>query len=1342
MPESMDARDVLLGRVFALGVLVRSGRIARGAAKGGASRNRSLEVATSVSEELLSLAAQKAYLREPATAVVLELAQQLDREQVAKSVLAAPLVQAALTCQADAATPEALLLALKLWDKLPAPVSEACPLLAAPGSLEGLFTRAHLALLVPALKASSHSHPRVHPVWQALVNLLLPAAPLAPTVDKSLAAKKKKGKTGAGAAAVPEPGAASTPSGAFREADVAAFMAVVVEGGLLTSSLERRHLAFEVVQLMLPRLPPSAAPAVLSAPLTRCLLMSLTKPDAHLHAAGRRCLSHLEQWAQGDSAARVALISTLQQHSRGRFDALSRTATVKRLAAGLDDAGCRAYFAHLQTLFLEASSPHSQGQRAGEGEGEDLTESVPGVGGAEAGAGAGLEEESAEVAAEERRRWAVEHMSSLPRQGHLAPGTRMWLQQRVLQFLLSHTLFDAPPALPALPQQQQQGVAPPPGREGGAISEGVRRLCKTRFLALLSHALQTARQQHGQRGEGEKDLQQKKRKAKKKKRKHDGESEDREEEEEEEEAKGAGEEGEQQQKVWKLLEELAMYSWQVQESAGAQVAQALSARDARALRGLKGCLQKLSASMEEATAAESEEKEKSGGKAAAVAAARPQQQLQQRVEAMAVLQGVVYLQGMLEPAGRQATSDAALDLVAVCRRAFAGHLAAFDGPADSDDKDREEEEEGEESRGSREGAGRRGGEGEEEPAAMDVLVDVLLSLLAQPSHPLRTAAEAAFAAFAEDLTPTALQDLLRVIGQQPSGGRRAPKVEEESESEDDEDDEDREDREEEELVVQADGDEEAADQESEEEDDDDSDSEDEEGAAGKVGQNGAAASSGEGGGGGILSKKEEKEKGQTEEEESEEEEEDLMDDEAMFRIDKHLEEILRQRKEAAGGSSGGGAEGGKSGGGKEERVQLEHFKLRALALLDTFMRRYPASPLALQAPLPLLEAMAVAYAPPGSPAVAGRIEGLLQQRLLRAKEYPRGAGVDYAQARKVVQLSLEVAGRTQFRQVARSAGSCSLWALKVLQGQKQQEEAGEGAAAAAAAAAEADPVVRAAFEGALEKFLVSKKCHLPRAFLEDAVSRQPWLGGAFAPTLLRHARDGRSEFVKTDALQLLLHIVQRRPPIESLPGALEPHLKELMALVQRLLVAESGKVDRRATALRFCAVTLDGVPALYPGTPLGKLVDVRAMAGAVASARDLLGGATTQGKGKGKILALLKRVDDVLRRVASAPSPGAAAAAGVSAGSKGGKKPHAQKQEELESETRVVGEPATEHAEKNGKSKKRKEKKAAEGVAAAGEASLPAAALPEKHLRGNGVLRAAKKSKRSGSNVESKRIYE
>ena len=79
----------------------------------------------------------------------------------------------------------------------------------------------------------------------------------------------------------------------------------------------------------------------------------------------------------------------------------------------------------------------------------------------------------------------------------------------------------------------------------------------------------------------------------------------------------------------------------------------------------------------------------------------------------------------------------------------------------------------------------------DEPHWMDVLVDILLSLLgrsgdALPFGPLREACEAVFRAFAEQVTSQGFADLVRVVQQPPEG--QADEEEDEDVFEDDDED--------------------------------------------------------------------------------------------------------------------------------------------------------------------------------------------------------------------------------------------------------------------------------------------------------------------------------------------------------------------------------------------------------------------------------------------------------------------------------------------------------------------------------------------------------------------------
>lgn len=63
-----EARDCLLGRLFAYGALVHSGRLTE-----ECSSDKNTSHVTEITSVLISLAAKKRYLQEPAVSIILEL---------------------------------------------------------------------------------------------------------------------------------------------------------------------------------------------------------------------------------------------------------------------------------------------------------------------------------------------------------------------------------------------------------------------------------------------------------------------------------------------------------------------------------------------------------------------------------------------------------------------------------------------------------------------------------------------------------------------------------------------------------------------------------------------------------------------------------------------------------------------------------------------------------------------------------------------------------------------------------------------------------------------------------------------------------------------------------------------------------------------------------------------------------------------------------------------------------------------------------------------------------------------------------------------------------------------
>ena len=182
---------------------------------------------------------------------------------------------------------------------------------------------------------------------------------------------------------------------------------------------------------------------------------------------------------------------------------------------------------------------------------------------------------------------------------------------------------------------------------------------------------------------------------------------------------------------------------------------------------------------------------------------------------------------------------------------------------------------------------------DEAPHHMDVLVEVLLSLLAKPSAIVRDVVERMFRAFASAVTPEGVRSMLRVVAR--SKGRRHSKVNEDSDEDGSEDEDDASDAEEEE-------------EEEVEEEGDDGDEDEPARAQPSIRRPAAADDSGEDSDDGAG-----------------------MDDDAMFRTDAALAAVLALSKEAKNQK-------------KTAAEALVHFKFRVLSLLELYIKAQQASP--------------------------------------------------------------------------------------------------------------------------------------------------------------------------------------------------------------------------------------------------------------------------------------------------------------------------------------------------------------------------------------------------------------
>ncbi|KAF3779787.1 DNA polymerase V [Nymphaea thermarum] len=344
--KGQEARDCLLGRLFAYGALARSGRVAH---------DWSLNNKTSTIKEfirvVISLADKKSYLREPAVSIILELADTLPVDAVAAHILEAPALADWFDKAISNENPDALYLALKLREKASADNKIFCKLLPWPFTPSNLFTPDCLSSLVPCLKETTFCQPRMHSVWPVLVNILFSDVSLqkdgAACSDSTQALKKCRKLS-------------STEKNLSKRLDY--FCSLVIDGSLLMSSHDRKHLAFDILLLLLPRLPASCSKGILSYKLIQCLMDILSTKDSWLYKAAQYFLQELSKWAERDVDRLVAVIIALQQHSFGRFDCITHTHMVKDLVSKINSAsGCMLFVQSLMSLFIDENGLPDKG---------------------------------------------------------------------------------------------------------------------------------------------------------------------------------------------------------------------------------------------------------------------------------------------------------------------------------------------------------------------------------------------------------------------------------------------------------------------------------------------------------------------------------------------------------------------------------------------------------------------------------------------------------------------------------------------------------------------------------------------------------------------------------------------------------------------------------------------------------------------------------------------------------------------------------------------------------------------------------------------------------------------
>ncbi|XP_043711070.1 rDNA transcriptional regulator pol5-like [Telopea speciosissima] len=458
--KGQEARDCLLGRLFAYGALAQSGRIAK-----VWNSDKNTHLAKEFTCIVISLASKKRYLQEPAVSVILELIEQLPAEALLSHVLEAPGLNEWFEGAAEVGNPDALLLALKLREKVSVDNKQFYKLLPFPFSANKLFTTDHLSSLTICFKESTFCQPRVHSVWLVLINMLLP----------DIASQEEDAALGLNSTKKTKRSRKCNSSDEDIMKNLHCFCEVVVEGALLASSHDRKHLAFEVLLFLLPRLPASCVQIVLSHKLLHCLMDILSTKDSWLYKLAQHFVKELSDWVRNDDDRRVAVIMALQKHSGGRFDCITRTKTVRDLVAEFKTgSGCMLFVQNLMNMFVDESptvdEPSDQSQTT-----DDNSEM-----------GSVVDKDSAGSLAtpDYLKSWVIDSLPRVLKYLKLDPEAKFRVQKKIMKFLAVQGLFSASLGTEVMSFELQEKFRWPKA----ATSNPLCRMCIEQLQLLLANA--------------------------------------------------------------------------------------------------------------------------------------------------------------------------------------------------------------------------------------------------------------------------------------------------------------------------------------------------------------------------------------------------------------------------------------------------------------------------------------------------------------------------------------------------------------------------------------------------------------------------------------------------------------------------------------------------------------------------------------------------------------------------------------------------------------------------------------------------------------------------------------
>ncbi|XP_078121861.1 myb-binding protein 1A-like protein [Sander vitreus] len=467
-------------------------------------------------------------------------------------------------------------------------------------------------------------------------------------------------------------------------------------------------------------------------------------------------------------------------------------------------------------------------------------------------------------------------------------------------------------------------------------------------------------------------------------------------------------------------------------------------------------------------------------------------------------------------------------------------------------------------------------EQEEEPEWVEVLVDILLSLLSQPSRHIRHVCKTVFSSICPHVTAAALTAILDVLDPEKDDEEDSAvvvtddnKTQKKNPNEEDDEEDDEEMEEDKSDGSDDNSDEEEDDEAMEEEQEEEEEDDEEEGELeeGEVDQKFRQE---------LMKVLQQQNALATEEDGSSDEE---LDDDAMMALDKGLAALFSEQKK-------------KNQAKKDERTKIQKektlvrdFKIKVLDLVEVFVARQAGSPLVLGLVEPLLTIIDRGMSSDSDQQeqeFLRRAADIFRNQLCRSKVYCRTVGDRQGELHDLLDKLMTKCQKLSDSSVCLYYFSASLYVVKVLRG-ALPAEAKEGQTADGAAANDLRFMgnldvdrVSAIFRDALASFMGRRKSPLTAQMFTDLFARFPGLCVQLLDQAVQHITSGVRVHQQGQACVLVLRAMQNREVQQLLSGAPWTELcvkvsGQLAASLQQAGQAESKVVKEKVVrTLELC----------------------------------------------------------------------------------------------------------------------------------------------------------------------------